>query len=132
MTDTVLVVDDEEEILTLLEIELSSQGYLVLKANNGRDALIKAKEFQPSLVILDVLMPDLDGGQVLKQLKAHALTKNIPVVFLTPVLTREEELMKQIGVTVDSIAYPAIAKPFNVRVLLDEVDKLMHTRKKTV
>jgi CheY-like chemotaxis protein len=132
MTDTVLIVDDEEEILTLLDIELSSHGYIVVKANNGREAVIKAREFQPSLIVLDVLMPELDGGQVLKQLKSDALTKNIPVVFLTAALTREEERSKQIGVTVDSTSYPAIAKPFNGVELLDEVDRQMHTRKKCV
>jgi two-component system alkaline phosphatase synthesis response regulator PhoP len=129
---TVLIVDDEEEILTLLDIELSSEGYRVIKARSGTDAFKKAKDFLPQLVVLDILMPDLDGGQVLKLLKSTALTQNIPVIFLTAVLTKEEERTKHIGVTVDSTLYPAMAKPFNVQELLKEIGKIVHKNGKLV
>jgi DNA-binding response OmpR family regulator len=126
LSHTVLIVDDEEEALKLLDIELSSEGYQVVKAHNGREAVKKAHDFRPSLILLDILMPDLDGGQVIKLLKADPVTEHIPIIFLTAVLTREEERSKQIGVTVEHVSYPAIAKPFNVHELLGEVDRLIH------
>ncbi len=128
VSHTVLIVDDEEEILKLLDIELSSEGYQVVKAHNGHEAVKKAKDFLPSLIVLDILMPDLDGGQVIKLLKADAATRNIPVIFLTAVLTKEEERFKQMGVTVEHVSYPAIAKPFNVPDLLGEIQRLVHKR----
>jgi len=126
---TVLIVDDEEEILHLLEIELSSEGYRVIKARNGHEAVKKAKDFLPQVMVLDILMPDLDGGQVMRLLKSDPVTQNIPVLFLTAVLTKEEEKSIHIGVTADNRSYPAIAKPFDVKELLAEVDKLMRSSK---
>jgi DNA-binding response OmpR family regulator len=123
--NTVLIVDDEEEILQLLGIELTSEGYQIVKAHNGQEAVKKARDFRPRLIVLDILMPDLDGGQVIKLLKANDVTKDIPVIFLTAVLTKEEERAAHIRVTVDNTSYPAIAKPFNIQDLLREVGKIV-------
>jgi len=124
-TNVVLIVDDEEEILKLLDIELSSQGYRVIKANNGYDAFEKAKGLRPNIIVTDVLMPDLDGGQLIKLLKSHAATKDIPVIFITAALTKAEERSQHIGITVDHTSYSAIAKPFEVHELLAEIEKLL-------
>jgi len=89
ISHTVLIVDDEDEILKLLDIELSSEGYQVIKAHSGAEAVRKAADFRPRAIVLDILMPDLDGGQVIRLLKANDVTKNIPVIFLTAALTKE-------------------------------------------
>ena len=79
----ILVVDDERHIVRLVEVNLQRAGYVVIKAYDGREALEKARSENPDLVVLDVMMPDMDGLAVLKNLKADAATAHIPVILLT-------------------------------------------------
>jgi len=79
----ILVVDDEKDVLAVLERGLTIEGYSVFTASNGNTALELAKSRQPDLIMLDVLMPDMDGGEVSRKLKNIPETKDIPVIFLT-------------------------------------------------
>lgn len=121
----ILIVDDEPEILRLLDIELASEGYIVLKAQSGQEAIMKAQNSLPDLIIMDIMMPDMDGAQAIRTLKSSPKTKEIPVIFLTAILTKEEEKLKTAGVTIDNEYYTAIAKPFNPKALLNEVSKIL-------
>jgi len=80
---TVLVVDDEPNIRRLLEIHLTGAGYAVLTASDGIEALERVRECRPHLIVLDVMMPRLDGMHVLRTLKADPATVDIPVLMLT-------------------------------------------------
>ena len=119
----ILIVDDEKDILLMLEKRLIAEGYSVLTADNGKDAITIAKSKSPDLVILDVLMPDMDGGEVAKKLKDNFRTQNIPIIFLTALLTREEEYEKN-HIVADNITF---AKPFDPEELLDEIKILVET-----
>lgn len=123
VSQTILVVDDEMDVLTLLDLELSREGYTVIKASSGKEAVNKAGVFVPDLIILDILMPDMNGGQVVTELKLNIKTRNIPIIFLTAVLSKEEQKNRHLGVSIDQHLYPAIAKPFEVRDFLQEVNK---------
>lgn len=123
---TVLVVDDNKDTLTLLDTELSYEGFRVIQAHNGRDAFLKAQNFLPDLVLMDIVMPDMNGGQAIKMLKDNPKTKNIPVIFLTAMLTKEEEKLGQAGISVEGTTYPTIAKPFTAEELMSEINKVMH------
>jgi len=79
----VLVADDDPDILDLLTLNLECHGYQVHPANDGEEALALALGLTPDLIVLDVMMPKLDGLQVLAALKAHPQTRDIPVVMLT-------------------------------------------------
>lgn len=79
----VLVVEDEEILLTGLKEELESGGYTVQGASDGVEGLEKVKSFKPQLVLLDLLMPKMDGMEMLQKLKADSVTRDIPVVILT-------------------------------------------------
>ena len=79
----VLVVEDEEILLTALKEELSSGGYDVEGAVDGEDGLEKAKSFKPGLILLDLVMPKMDGMEMLQKLKADSSLRDIPVVILT-------------------------------------------------
>src|SRR5258708_21097939 len=86
-----LVVDDEPSITRLLKLNLEKTGRYTVRAENlGAQCLPAAREFLPDLIILDVMMPDLDGGTVADELKHEPLLKDIPVVFLTAGVTKEE------------------------------------------
>ena len=83
MPKKILLVDDEQAIVDLLGAMLAQNGYEVVTALSGKSCLKKASENKPDLIILDVLMPDVDGFEVCKLLKEDETTKNIPVIMLT-------------------------------------------------
>ncbi|MFA5271472.1 MAG: response regulator [Candidatus Omnitrophota bacterium] len=86
----ILLVDDDETMLKLFGDLLLSQGFEVISANNGTDGLRLAIEKIPDLIILDVMMPGKDGGEVGRELLDNIKTKNIPVIFLTSLVSEEE------------------------------------------
>ncbi len=89
---TVLVVDDTPSNLSLLN-QILKANYAVKAANHGLKALEIAHQFQPDLILLDVMMPDIDGYEVCRRLKSHPLTRNIPVIFLTAKTEVEDEAL---------------------------------------
>ena len=87
----ILVVDDEPKITRWLRLNLEQTGeYVVREENRGSHALDAALEFHPDAILLDVLMPDVDGGEVAGQFKASPRFRGVPIVFLTAAVTREE------------------------------------------
>jgi CheY-like chemotaxis protein len=93
---TILIVDDEEEALTSLSNILRRADYEVIATAKGSDAINLAKNLRPDLIILDIVMPDIDGGDVAAILSENRLTAGIPIIFLTGILTKEEELQGKI------------------------------------
>lgn len=87
----ILVVDDEEKVVDLYKDMLSKEGFSVLTATNGKDCLRLAEKEVPDLILLDVMMPGMDGGQTAQNLLENVKTKNIPIIFLTSIVTKEEE-----------------------------------------
>ncbi len=114
---TVLVVDDIPEHRTLLTGMLKWKGYHVRTAGNGASALVIARQDMPDLVLLDVLLPDIDGYTVCKRLKADTRTRDIPVIFVTAVSSTEE---KARGLEVGGVDY--IVKPFQPQEVLARVE----------
>lgn len=116
---TVLIVDDEECIAQLLGEFLESVGYHVLLAGNGRAALTLARVFLPALVLTDMVMPEMDGPELLDALRASPKTRNIPVVLMSSTRPATRALRE----------VPFIAKPFDLDVVLDQV--VRHARPRT-
>ena len=117
----ILVVDDDESILVLLEKRLQTDGYQVIKAMTGKEALSKAKLFLPHLIILDIMLPDMDGGETVKHLKAAHETCRIPVIFLSGIV--EEDGGDSPTVTVEDQVYSAVAKPIDFQVLSGAINQ---------
>ncbi len=115
MEDTVriLVVDDEEDILRLLNYNLERAGFQVLTARDGPEALELAGRERPGLVILDIMLPNMEGTEVLKRLKAGERTAHIPVIMLT---AKGEEVDRIVGLELGAEDY--ITKPFSPRELI--------------
>lgn len=113
----VLVVEDEDDIAALVELNLELSGYQVTTANNGQVALDRIEADAPDVVLLDVMMPVLDGWQVLRQLKEDPRTREIPVVMLTA-LSEERDLIR--GHLQGSVRY--VTKPFQMKDLLQAID----------
>ncbi|PKB72210.1 MAG: hypothetical protein BZY87_01560 [SAR202 cluster bacterium Io17-Chloro-G6] len=87
----ILVVDDEEDIVNLLVDDLSDEGFDVITADNGATALDRIYREQPDIVLLDLMMPVLNGYEVLQKLRSHETTKHLPVIMLTAVSPAEGE-----------------------------------------
>ncbi|OGW69187.1 MAG: hypothetical protein A2036_04005 [Omnitrophica bacterium GWA2_50_21] len=119
----ILIVDDEPHILRTLEDLLAAEGYIVYKAADGKKALEQADAMLPDLIILDVMMPKLDGFEVLKRLKKSDKTMDIPIIMLTVKSTAQD--IEQ-GIRLYAEKY--ISKPFNSEFLLREIEKSLSIR----
>lgn len=107
---TILIVEDEKDIRELLAYSLSREGFTVIEAENGVSALNLANTKQPDLVILDLMLPGMDGFAVCKQLQRDPATANIPVIMLT---AKGEEIDRVVGLELGAADY--IVKPFSLR-----------------
>jgi two-component system alkaline phosphatase synthesis response regulator PhoP len=116
----ILVVDDEVNITQILEFSIGAEGYEVVTAANGEEAIDKARREQPDLIILDVMMPKIDGYEACRILKANPLTKSIPVVLLT---AKGRDIDKRLGYEVGATDY--IIKPFSPSKLIDRIHQLL-------
>jgi len=118
----ILVIDDEENFTKLLKrnLELTNK-YEVRTENKGALGLAAAKEFKPDLILLDILMPDVDGGEVGCQLENDSETANIPVIYLTAVVNKEE-VEKSDGLIG---RHPFVAKPVSTIELIDCIEKAL-------
>jgi len=114
----ILVVDDEPDIVTVLELRLKSAGYDVGVAYNGRQGLEKIRETLPDLIISDVLMPDMDGFAFYKELKKSKVTADIPIIILTA-RGKMEDAFEAVGVD------EFLAKPFDSKILMEKVANLL-------
>ncbi len=114
----ILIVDDEEGFTKMVKLNLEETGeYTVKIENNSSNAFMAAKEFKPDLILLDIMMPGKDGGDVASELKTDNAIKDIPVVFLTAII-REDEMDSQGG----SIGgHPFIAKPVSAEDLIKHI-----------
>ncbi len=117
---SVLLVDDEEDVVVLLQLVFETNNFRTRTAGNGKVAVAMAYEDPPDAIILDVMMPEMDGWQVLKILKGDERTRHIPVVMLS---ARAERRDKMIGLQEGAEAY--IAKPFSPAEVVREVQNLL-------
>jgi two-component system alkaline phosphatase synthesis response regulator PhoP len=116
----ILVVDDEVNITQILEFSIGSEGYQVITASNGEEAIDRARREQPDLIILDIMMPRIDGYEACRILKSNPLTKSIPVVLLT---AKGRDIDKRLGYEVGATDY--FVKPFSPNKLIDRIHELL-------
>ncbi len=119
----VLLVDDEKSFTNLLKLNLEDTGrYEVRVENWAEDAYKAAREFKPNLILLDIIMPRMPGGNVAAQLKADPDTADIPVVFLTAAV-RKHQVEENEGIICD---LPCLAKPASVEEVIAIIEKHAH------
>jgi len=124
-TKSILCIEDEPEMIDLIRLILGRKGFEVLGAAGGQDGLEKLQQGpQPDLVLLDLMMPDLDGWEVYQQMKADEKTKNIPVIVVT---AKAQSIDKVLGLHIAKVD-DYIAKPFSPQELLNSVEKVFGAR----
>ncbi|MEQ1746195.1 MAG: response regulator transcription factor [Saprospiraceae bacterium] len=119
-TAKIMIVDDEPDILEFLRYNLRKEGYDVVSANDGRAALIVAEREKPSLIVLDIMMPELDGVETCRLLRRNKTFENTPIAFLT---ARDEDFSQITALDVGGDDY--ITKPIKPRVLISRINALL-------
>jgi two-component system response regulator VicR len=114
-------IEDEAEMIDLVRLILGRRGYTVMGAIGGREGLELVRKELPDLVLLDLMMPDMDGWDVYHQIKSEVLTRDIPVIVIT---AKAQNIDKVLGLRIAKVE-DYIAKPFSPQELLDRVDKVL-------
>ena len=119
----ILIVEDDRSLAEVLEYNLRQDGYQTLVANDGQEGLQQAKLRTPDLIVLDLMLPMVDGLEICRRLRADPVTRNILVLMLT---AKSEETDEVVGFSVGTDDY--VAKPFSVKVLLERIRALLRRR----
>ena len=123
---TILCIEDEQEMIDLIRLILNRRGFEIRGANGGKEGLEMMRKDHPDLVLLDLMMPEMDGWEVYQQMKADEYTKNIPVIVVT---AKAQSIDKVLGLHIAKVD-DYIAKPFSPQELLTSVDNVLGRKKK--
>ncbi len=126
MANKIMVVDDEPDVVDLVKLVLESDGFSVVTAYSGKEALEKIDREMPDLVLLDIMMPQMDGWEVYSRIRANPKTKDIPVAMLT---AKSQSIDKMIGLHVVKVD-DYITKPFGRSELLERVKRILKEKGK--
>lgn len=118
---TVVCIEDEPEMIDLVKLILGRKGFELIGAVGGREGLEKVREFKPDLVLLDLMMPDMDGWEVYQQMKADDELKVIPVIVVT---AKAQSIDKVLGLHIAKVD-DYVTKPFGPQELLQSVNKVL-------
>jgi two-component system response regulator VicR len=124
-TKQILCIEDEPEMIDLIRLILGRRGFEVVGAAGGKEGLEKVRQQPPELVLLDLMMPDMDGWEVYQQMKADEKTKDIPVIVVT---AKAQSIDKVLGLHIAKVD-DYIAKPFSPQDLLNSVEKVLNAKK---
>ena len=124
MKETILIVEDEKDIVKMLDYNLKKEGYKILVAHDGEDALDMANTKLPDLILLDLMLPGVDGLEVCKELKSERKTASIPVIMLT---AKSQESDKIVGLELGADDY--VTKPFSPRELIARIKAVLRRGK---
>jgi two-component system phosphate regulon response regulator PhoB len=120
MAETILIVDDEADVCELLAYQCQKAGFRAATAADGRAALEKARQMLPSLLVLDLMLPGMEGGEVCRTLKADPRTRHIPILMLT---ARAEEVDRVLGLELGADDY--VTKPFSPREVILRIKSIL-------
>jgi DNA-binding response OmpR family regulator len=123
----IVYVEDEEEMIDLVRLIMARRGFEVIGANGGRTGLDVIRQQLPDLVLLDLMMPDIDGWDVYQQMKADETTRDIPVIVVT---AKAQSIDKVLGLHIAKVD-DYISKPFSPQELAESIEKVLARRQET-
>jgi two-component system response regulator VicR len=121
---SILCIEDESEMIDLMRLILGRRGYEVRGATSGMDGLKLIREEKPDLILLDLMMPEMDGWEVYQQIKADEKTRDIPVIVVT---AKAQSIDRVLGLHIAKVD-DYIAKPFSPQELLNSVEKVLKSK----
>lgn len=123
----VVYIEDEQEMIDLVRLILNRKGFEVLGANGGREGLDLIRQESPDLVLLDLMMPDMDGWDVFQRMKADESTRDIPVIVIT---AKAQNIDRVLGLHIAKVD-DYISKPFSPQELIESIDQVLRVRSKS-
>lgn len=114
----ILLVDDDKILLKMLTRSLTNAGYTVAQVANGKDAISISKDWRPDLIILDIMMPGMDGMEAARLINSHSATQGIPIIFLSSLVSKKEERDSS-----PKWGSSYMAKPYSQEEMLQEIKK---------
>jgi two-component system response regulator VicR len=127
-TKRLAYIEDEAEMIDLVRLILGRRGYTILGATGGREGLELVRTERPDLVLLDLMMPDMDGWDVYHQIKSEETTRDIPVIVIT---AKAQNIDKILGLRIAKVE-DYISKPFNPQELLERVEQVLSRPTKSI
>jgi CheY-like chemotaxis protein len=122
----ILIIEDSADMASNIQYVLSNEGYLVFTANTGVQGIEMAKDMAPDLLLVDIMLPDIQGGDAVHKIKKHPSCGDVPVIFLTGLMSESQEDNQGVEtIIVDGQAYPALGKPFDFPRLLKYIREFL-------
>jgi CheY-like chemotaxis protein len=125
MSRKILIVDDDPTSLRSVESMLTSAGYEVHAILHAQNIEQNVENFAPDLIVMDLIMPNVDGNQAVQKIKSNAAIKDIPVIFLTALQMRDQQRGLEFEVSVENKNYRTLTKPVDAKMLISEVERLI-------
>ncbi len=119
----ILLIDDDKNLCHLTRIALTKHGFDLAVAHEAATGIKQAQQDKPSLILMDVMLPDISGAEAVRFLKSDPQLKDIPVVFLTGLISSGEKGIQEGGLKVDGLNYLTLGKPFEIEDLIEAVRK---------
>jgi len=120
---TILLLDDDKDLCQLTKKVLTTQGYSVDAFCDANAAILHAKTHKPNLILMDIMLPGLSGPEIVKILKEDPQFKQVPVIFLTGLVTGNEKDVEDEGIRVGDVLYQTLGKPYEIERLLSVVKR---------
>lgn len=124
MKKKIFIVDDDPTSLKAVEGVLTLHGYEVQASSHAQDIENKVRAFAPQLIVMDLMMPNVDGNQAVQRLQKNPVLNEIPVVFLTSLQTKDEERGLEVEINVDNRSYRTLTKPLDAKALVAAIREL--------
>jgi len=119
----ICLVDDDMDLTNLTKIALVKKGYEVTIFNDSRKAIEGIRKRKPDLILMDIMMPKMSGAEAVRELKKDPDIKDIPVIFLTALISEREADVEESGISIDGINYKTLGKPYEMDELLKLIEK---------
>ncbi len=117
----ILVVDDDRIFLKIVEHDLTKNGFSVMTAQSAEEGILLARTENPDLILLDIHMPNIEGGEVVELLQEDLQTQDIPIIFVTALLSKDEEIRRKNVLA----GHYFLSKPYKIEELLEKIDKYL-------
>lgn len=117
----ILVIDDDRIFLKIVEHDLTKNGFSVMTAQSAEEGVLLARTENPDLILLDIHMPNIEGGEVVELLQEDLQTQDIPIIFVTALLSKDEEIKRKNIIS----GHYFLSKPYKIEELLEKIDKYL-------
>ena len=121
----IIVIDDDYDLSDLTRTILVHNGYQVMIFHEAEPALVEVRKRKPDLILMDVMLPGMSGAEAIKELKKDSQLKDIPVIFLTGLVSSNDADLREMGLHVDGMKYKILGKPYESKELLDLIKQMI-------